>query len=94
MATTMQWPTGWEQISPDERQALEVELRREDAPGHPLHSVAVSALARRYDCDDVLFGLSGSASVAVVHLSYGEADALWPHTQFFSSLKEWAKQAA
>lgn len=65
----MQWPNGWEQIVLDEQQALEAELKREVAPGHPLYSVGVNALARRNDCDDVLFGLNGSASVATVHLS-------------------------
>ncbi len=88
----MQWPDGWEQIAPDKRQALEAELKREAAPGHLLHSVDVTALARRNDCDDVLFGLNGSASVAVVHLSYGKAEALWPQTQVFSSLEQWKEE--
>ncbi len=89
----MQWPDVWEQVAPNARQALEAELQREVAPGHLLYSVDVSALARRNDCDDMLFSLNGSTSVAVVHLSYGNnTDILWPHTQFFSSLKEWKKQ--
>ena len=89
----MQWPDGWEQLAPDERQALEAELRREVTPGHLLYSADVTALARRNDCDDVLFSLNGSASVAVVHLSYGkELEGLWPHTQLFSSLERWKDQ--
>ena len=89
----MQWPDGWEQLAPDERQALEAELKREVTPGHRLHPVDVTALARRHDCDDVLFGLNGSALVAVVHLSYRqEADALLPQTQIFSSLEAWEEQ--
>ncbi len=88
----MQWPDGWVQLTPDERSALEAVLEREVAPGHLLYSVDVSALARRYDCDDVLFGLNGSASVVVVHLSYGEANALWPQTQMFGSLEAWQEQ--
>lgn len=88
----MQWPDGWEQIVPDERQALEAELKREATLGHLLYSVDVSALARHYDCDDVLFGLNGLASVAVVHLSYGKLNAPWPQTQIFSSLEAWRGQ--
>ena len=86
----MQWPESWEEIMPNEQKALEAELKREVTLGHLLYNVSVTAVARRRDCDDVLFATVGSSSVAVVHLSYGEeANPLWPHTRFFGSLGEW-----
>ena len=88
----MQWPDGWEQIAPDERLALEAELEREVGRGHSLYSCPVEAIARRHDCDDVLFAVAGTSTVAVVHLSYSKADVLWPQTQTFSSLEAWMEQ--
>ena len=89
----MQWPEPWEPITPKMQQTLQAELKREVSPGHPLHSVSAKAIAHRFDCDDVLFSIEGSASVAVVHLSYGEeVSPAWPHTQIFSSLSEWKMQ--
>lgn len=86
----MQWPKLWEEITANTQQALEAELRHEARLGHPLYDVSVKAMARRQDCDDVLFAVLGSPSVVVVHLSYSQrAGALWPHTQFFGSLVEW-----
>ncbi len=88
----MQWPEGWEQVPPNTQQALEAELRREISSGHPLYAANFQAIARRGDCDDVMFALDGSSTVAVVHLSYGmETGADWPHTQLYGSLGEWSK---
>ncbi len=89
----MQWPELWEEITANAQQALEAELRHEVSPEHPLYDVSVKAMARRQDCDDVLFAVIGSPSVAVVHLSYSEeAGALWPHTQFFGNFVEWKEK--
>lgn len=90
----MEWPPNWKPVVPETKQALEAELRREVRRGHPLYSVLLEAIARRDDCDDVLFSLNTSSTVAIVHLSYSiEEDPLWPHTQVFDSLSEWAEQA-
>lgn len=37
---------------------MERELNRELSPGHPLFGLPVETLARRHDCDDVLFALT------------------------------------
>jgi len=92
----MQWPGAWEEIPPSIQQALEAELEREVARGHPLYGVGAKAIARRGDRDDVLFAVADSPTVAVVHLSYEayeeETNVLWPHTAFFGSLSEWKEQ--
>ena len=90
----MEWPLNWEPVVLEAKQALEAELKRQVGRGHPLYSVSAEAIARRHDCDDVLFTMIGSSSVAVVHLSYGkEIDPLCPYTQVFGSLHDWAEQA-
>ena len=50
-------------VCPWEREHTERELARELTRGHPLFGVAVRALARRQDCDDVLFALDGQTMV-------------------------------
>jgi len=73
--------------------ATGAELRREVGPRHVLKGKKVRALARRQDCDDVLFAIEdGSNTFAVVHLTYSrkeESDPQWPSTQIFSSLEDW-----
>jgi hypothetical protein len=71
-----------------------MELRRESPSGHPLHGVSVALVARRSDCDDVLFRLcDGSNRYAVVHLSFAvERDPRWPSTEVFDSLAEFAAE--
>lgn len=88
-----QWPEMWEEITPNIQHELEAELKRELFPGHPLWKMTVRAIVRHIECDDVLFTIDNSPSVAVVHLSYShEANPLWPHTQFFNTLSDWHEQ--
>ncbi len=77
----------------DGNPALVDELRRELAPGHVLFGMSVWAVARRRDCDDVLYALEdGSGRVAVVHLTWSpEADPAWPVTELFDELESWAE---
>lgn len=84
------WRNPWE-LAGDNGQAA-TELRRECPTGHPLHSVSVALVARRRDCDDVLFRLcDGTARYAAVHLSFAvEKDPRWPSTEVFDSLEEFA----
>jgi hypothetical protein len=72
---------------------LVTELRREVAPGHVLFGVPVSTLARRQDCDDVLFMLlDGSGRLAKVHLTWQpEPDTSWPATTVYPNEKAWAE---
>ena len=69
-------------------QGLETELARELVPGHPLHGRPnLRAVARRADCDDVLF-LSDTIA-AVVHLTWAkEPDPEHPSTELFSSIED------
>jgi hypothetical protein len=67
---------------------LEAELARELVPGHRLHGrPGLRAVARRSDCDDVLF-LSETIA-AVVHLTWAkEPDPHHPTTEIFSSVED------
>lgn len=79
----------WRSITDDERRALEAELRRELGAGHPLSGMTSRALARRQDCDDVLFEVGG-VGVAVVHLTWSrEARSDGPSAEIYHSLSEW-----
>jgi hypothetical protein len=53
----------------------------------------MQAVARRQDCDDVLFvSVDEPRILAVVHLSYAnrpETDPRWPRTTFFDSIDDW-----
>ena len=67
-------------------------MKREVKPGHPLYQVDVKAVAKRLDCDDVLYSLfKHSSAFAVVHLTYAisEVSPKWPHTRLFNSLEDW-----
>jgi hypothetical protein len=78
------------------RDGLAQELLREVAPGHPLYGIPVRAIARRNDCDDVLFALQdGSGRVAVVHLTWIRSipdRPPWPGTSLYPSLGDWSER--
>jgi hypothetical protein len=85
----MKWLEPWFEVTgPDNAPD---ELKRETCQGHPLHGVAVRVVARRQDCDDVLFELlDGSNRVAVAHLSYQrEHDPKWPECHMYTNLADW-----
>ena len=86
------WRDPWKLVG-DNGEAAE-ELQRECPSGHPLHGVTVALVARRLDCDDVLFRLcDGSGRYAAVHLSFAaERDPRWPWTEVFNSLAEFAAE--
>jgi hypothetical protein len=81
----------WYFADVSERRGMELELRREIAPNH-LHALferVAECLARRRDCDDVLFGLD-RGEVAVVHLTWSiERDPLWPATTIYPDMASW-----
>jgi hypothetical protein len=91
----IKWHEPWAPIErPEEREALQAELHSELGASHPLFSVSVVALARRYDQDDVLFELPDSR-VAEVHLTWSckpERDPHFPRTTIFSSAAVWAEE--
>ena len=55
---------------------FEGELKRESRFGHVLHRVSAQSVARRLDCDDVLFSLQNHKEpLAVVHLTWAKFEA-------------------
>jgi hypothetical protein len=91
----MKWLTPWHSISENHNQVegMQRELGRELSAGHPLYAVATRAIARRQDCDDVLFAVEdGSCRVAVVHLTWTHSPPEkppWPDTVLWDSIDEW-----
>ena len=91
----MQFLEPWLEVS---SQALKLrkELAAELGPRHPLKGRDMQAVARRQDCDDVLFiSVDEPRVLAVVHLTYAnrpEADPRWPSTTFFDSLEDWIER--
>ncbi|MBB6672278.1 hypothetical protein [Cohnella nanjingensis] len=80
----------WESIEQGEQ--FETELLREVSESHPLYGKEITAIARRFDCDDVLFQVAGGEKTyfVVVHLTWKmkvEAKG-YPCCEFFESLKE------
>ena len=74
---------------------LEIELKKEVSLSHVLYGVEAVSIARRTDCDDVLFFLPAHRKpLAVVHLTWsGKKDwhADYPSTIFYSSLEDWVE---
>jgi hypothetical protein len=95
LRTAVHWPYPFSPVAhPEDKLALEAELRRELKAGHPLFGLPVAAIGRRYDQDDVLFEiLDGSGRVAEVHLTWaGEREKPpWPGTVLFDSFAEWVE---
>lgn len=92
----MEWLVPWHPVGDDPTQVIgmERELKRELSAGHPLFGLPVKTLARRQDCDDVLFALQdGTGRVAVVHLTWTHSPPEhppWPGVTLFPSLERWA----
>ena len=83
----------WGRLEPERRNGIETELVREICKGHLLFGNSCVALARRVDCDDVLFEVDGRPAEAVVHLTYAvESDPHWPATEMFASLAGFEQQ--
>ncbi len=73
-----------------EKQQLENELRVEINNGHLLYNKNVSAIIRRYDCDDVVYQLSDN-SYALVHLTWSgkiESNSKFPSTSIYKTLAD------
>jgi hypothetical protein len=70
---------------------LEDEAGREIGPDHVLWNRRLRALARRCDCDDVLFAVGDSPQVCVVHLTWSNARERtgFPATLVFPTLLDW-----
>ena len=88
-------PNHWA-LAGDQADNLTAELALELPTGHMLDGTALTAVARRTDCDDVLFELS-DGRFALVHLTWSgsrETDPAWPGTTVYDSLDHWRKADA
>lgn len=85
----------WEEVVGDGRGLVD-ELKRELRTDHVLHGLAAEACARRIDCDDVLFRISGrDEQFAVVHLTWsGKIDPNegWPFTTLYADIENWKSE--
>ncbi len=92
----VEWLEPWSSIDKSLGIRLVEELVRELPAAHPLHNVPVIAIARRSDCDDILFRPDDeSGRVAVVHLTWrmaAEPDPRYPPCLTFATLDEWAER--
>jgi hypothetical protein len=69
--TQLHLPDGWTPVSGDEGMGLAQNLAAELGPQHVLAGVTAIGVARRQDCDDVLFRLEGHrCAYALVHLTW------------------------
>jgi hypothetical protein len=86
------WLQPWATVAA-EGEDLVRELRCELSDRHLLFGVPVVAVARRTDCDDVLFATADPCKpLAVVHLTWRgvtEPDARWPRTKLYENWRDW-----
>jgi hypothetical protein len=79
-------------IAPEElRLQLRDELRRELAPGHPLHDEVLVAVAKCGGCDDAVFSVEGRfVRWARVHLTWSRQEERppFPRTTIHATLRE------
>ncbi|MEZ4960167.1 MAG: hypothetical protein R2830_10170 [Saprospiraceae bacterium] len=81
----------WEEIDISIAEGLKKELNHEMNRDHKLFGREVKAIAKRKDCDDVLFELMGEGKFAVVHLTWKmsqEKDPEFPWTVLFENWKD------
>ena len=82
----------WEEIQ-DGSEPIVAELKKEVREDGILYDVAAQAIARRVDCDDVLFKLEGKKEeFAVVHLTWSgrrDPNPGWPSTTLYSDIASW-----
>jgi hypothetical protein len=88
------WPSGWHPIDRPTEGGIESELKRELPQTHSLYGLEISAVAQRFDCDDVLFLVrSRPPALAWVHLTWrgtAETSATWPWTRVYQRFEDWA----
>lgn len=86
------WLEPWQPMAAEARNSADSALRRELVAGHPLFGRAAHAVARRIDCDDVLFALEGPAGLAVVNLTHARnRTPESPHVMLFDSVNEFVE---
>ena len=85
----------WEGIE-NGKEYFKSELVKEINKEHILYGIEVKEIARREDCDDVLFLLlDGSNRYAVVHLTWSgksEDSKNYPRTRLYNNIEELIKE--
>lgn len=93
LGAAIQFLEPWIAVGGPTADNLEEELAREVGDRHPLKGCTMRAIARRVDCDDVLFiSIDEPKVVAVVHLTWAarpETDPHFPWTTFYASMEDW-----
>lgn len=91
----IKWLEPWDELCTSGA-SFERQLHTEMMKGHVLYNIPVKAIARRYDCDDVLFQLeTGDYKYAVVHLTYSKSkhsSVEIPRTKLFVSIDEFEEK--
>ncbi|GMK41281.1 hypothetical protein PCCS19_43370 [Paenibacillus sp. CCS19] len=83
----------WE---PAQSETYVQELYRELGKDHVLFGIPLQIVARRFDCDDVLFKYLHEAKYAQVHLTWRgstEKDPKWPITMVYDSFEKWRSES-
>jgi hypothetical protein len=94
MTEQLQFLEPW-QPAGDQALLLERQLAREVGFRHPLFLRTMRAIARRQDCDDVLYASPDGRLVAVVHLTWGRRrwwSAECPSVELFESFEAWLER--
>lgn len=93
MQTVIPFPLKMPWIAEDNGEPLEAELKREMRTDGLLYEKQVKAIARRIDCDDVLFSVEDpDYPLAVVHLTWaGKTDQNkgWPEITQYCGWEAW-----
>ena len=93
---TYSFQAPWAAID-DDGSGLVSELEKELPKNHTLSGGTFRAVARRHDCDDVLFLVERGEKqeLAIVHLTWTglrESDPYYPATEVFKSMEELIKK--
>lgn len=87
------WLEPWTKTVGGADDSMAQELHREVGVEHVLHGAKVVTVARRIDCDDVLFASDDPAKpLAVVHLTFAqhpEPAPRWPDTKIYQGWEDW-----
>lgn len=76
----------WFAVTAKEKEAFEKEFSKELHGSHFLYEKKLNLIGRREDRDDILFIISGTTKLAVVHLTWSgrRETGGWPKTQILS----------
>lgn len=74
--------------------ALEKQLSIELGSNHKLYGLKLEAIAKRDDCDDVLFKDKNTEHVFVVHLTWNQnaETGIYPGTSQYSNIQEFVEK--